>query len=364
MPVKTKLWTVGEMPQIIGESHLVSEQQLEEMIVGEPRLLSDEWMIIGRQEHTGQGGIIDLLAIAPDGSLILIELKRNKTPRDVVAQAIDYASWVEGLHPEELATMYRRFSSGGDLVTDFSSKFGQNLDEDQFNQSHQIIIVAAELDSSTERIVKYLNDRDIAINVLFFQVFSSEPTQILSRTWLLDPVETQSAATHSKKRDSEPWNGEFYCSFVDSTARSWQEAVEYGFICGGGGAWYSRTLQYLEPGDRVWVKVPGKGFVGVCRVLQPACSAADFKIKTEDGEMPALNLLKLGSYHREFVNDEERCEYFVSVQWLETRPIENALQEIGMFGNQNTICKPTKQKWRTTIDRLKQHFTKYDELIS
>lgn len=62
------------------------------MIVSAPRLLSEEWMLIGRQESTELGGRIDLLAIAPDASLVLIELKRDRTPRDVVAQALDYAS--------------------------------------------------------------------------------------------------------------------------------------------------------------------------------------------------------------------------------------------------------------------------------
>src|SRR5688572_32763958 len=34
------------------------------------------------------------------------------------------------------------------------------------NQSHQIVIVTSSLDASSERIVAYLNRRDIAINVL------------------------------------------------------------------------------------------------------------------------------------------------------------------------------------------------------
>jgi hypothetical protein len=54
-------------------------------------------MLIGRQEDTGFGGRIDLLAIAPAGSRVLIELKRDSTPREVVAQALDYASWMERL---------------------------------------------------------------------------------------------------------------------------------------------------------------------------------------------------------------------------------------------------------------------------
>lgn len=57
------------------------------MIVSAPRLLSDEWMPIGRKENTGLGGRIDLLVIAPDASLVLIELKRDRTSPDVVAQA-------------------------------------------------------------------------------------------------------------------------------------------------------------------------------------------------------------------------------------------------------------------------------------
>ena len=51
------------------------------------------------------------------------------------------------------------------------------------------------------------------------------------------------------------------------------------------------------------------------------------------------------------------CEYFVSVKWLETREIDQAVREIGFFGNQNTVCKPRSKKWRTTVDRLKQVFT-------
>ena len=360
MPIKTQLWKVGERPQMLHEAKLASEQLLEEMIVRDPRLLSDEWLLVGRQEHTGLGGIVDLLALAPDGSLILIELKRGRTPREVVAQSLDYASWMEKVEADDLAEIFQRFKPGEDLGEAFAEKFGRALDEDELNQSHQIIIVAAELDASTERIVAYLNDRDVAINVLCFQVFSNGSDQFLSRTWLLDPIETQVAASITKKRDSEPWNGEFYCSFGHDQSRSWSEAVEHEFICGGGGAWYSRTLQLLRPGDRVWVKVPGTGFVGVCRVSGNAQPASEFTLPTPDGDRPALEVLTGATYHRDFVEDEERCEYFVPVKWLDTKPLDQAVQEVGLFGNQNTVCKPTSQKWRTTVERLKIKFPGYD----
>lgn len=356
MPVRHAIWKVGSQPEPLVASRLANEQLLETMIVADPSIVSDQWMLIGRQEDTGFGGRADLLAIAPDGSLVLIELKRDKTPREVVAQAIDYATWVEELRPEDIAAIYARFAPGRSLKDDFQSRFGQALDEDSLNQSHQIIIVAASLDDSSERIVAYLNRHDLPINVICFQVFTHGTQQLISRSWLLDPVSTQVSASALPQDSKEPWNGEFYANLGHGKSRSWEEAVKCGFISAGGGAWFSNTLKLLSAGDRVWVKAPGYGFVGVARVTGPSQPASSFQIDTPQGKVPALEVLKGGHYHREFVNDPDRCEYFVPVKWLQTVPLEQAVNEIGLFGQQNTVCKPTSPKWRSTVERLKQHF--------
>jgi hypothetical protein len=358
MPIRNAIWTVGSQPQSLAEGRLPSERVLEDMIVAAPRILSEEWMLIGRQERTGVGGIIDLLAIAPDGALVLIELKRERTPREVVAQAIDYAVWVDGLEAQDIAAIYGRFAPGNDLAADFRVRFGQPLDEDTLNDSHQIVIVATHLDESSERIVAYLSKSDIAINVLCFQVFTIGDQQLLSRSWLLDPVHTQVSAAVTpnarSEREREPWNGEFYASFGQSGSRSWNEAQRYGFISAGGGAWYSNTLNLLNIGDRVWVKAPGYGFVGVGLVTGPPQSATEFMIQTSEGERPALQVLTEGTYHR--TDDPDRIEHFVPVTWLHTVPLEHAINEIGLFGNQNTVCKPTTPKWRSTVERLKERW--------
>ena len=361
MPIRTALWKVNAHPEQLHDAILPSEKALEDMIVAQPRVLNDGCMLIGRQERTATGGIVDLLAMAPDGSLILIEIKRDRTPRDVVAQALDYASWVETLQAEDIDAMYRRFKSGQSLSDDFRARFGQTLDPETVNESHQIVIVAGQLDESTERIVEYLNRRDIGINVLCFQVFANGQDQFLSRTWLLDPVQSQVTATASTDGPAEPWNGEFYVSYGDDVSRSWPEAVKYGFISAGGGAWYSRTLQLLKPGDRVWVNVPRTGYVGVGRVTGRALQAKDFKVPTPDGEKAALDVLKEGTYHREFVNDPERSEWFVPVEWIRTVTTAQAIQELGFFGNQNSVCKPTATRWRTTVDRLRIKFDVADQ---
>lgn len=361
MPIQHALWQVGDQPTRLAGSRLASEQLLEDMIVREPGILSTEWMLIGRQEITAHGGRIDLLAIAPDGSLVLIELKRDRTPRDIVAQALDYAAWVSELTSDRIVQIFGRFSGGGDLMAAFQQRFGQALDEETLNLNHQIIIVAAELDASTERIVNYLNGRDIAINVVFFQVFLHGEQQLLSRAWLIDPVETQAnvVATTSLQGDKEPWNGEFYVSFGDPASRSWDDARRYGYISAGGGTWYSQTLRRLSPGDRVWVKVPHQGYVGVGKVTQGVEPVSSFKVMTDAGEQLVMDLVAQGPRLRAKANDPERAEYFVRVQWLDTVDESKAFYEVGLFGNQNTVCQPTTPKWRHTVERLKTVFPKW-----
>ena len=171
MAIRTAIWKVGNVPVPLAESTLAKERDLEDMIVAAPDLLDDQLMLIGRQIYTDHGGFIDLLALDPAGSLVLIELKRGKTPRDVVAQALDYASYVQGLKSETVANIYALFRPGCNLTADFKARFGSELDEETLGGSHQIVVVAAKLDPSSERIISYLSGRGVAINVLLFQIF-------------------------------------------------------------------------------------------------------------------------------------------------------------------------------------------------
>lgn len=197
MPVEHSIWRVGQQPEPLRKGALPSEQLLEDMIIAAPEILSNEWMIIGRQVNTGVCGRIDLVAVAPDGATILIELKRDRTPREVVGQALDYASWLERLDVGDIERMYANYSDGRNLAYDFELRFGTPLDQDELNASQQIVIVASAVDPGSERVIQYLNDRDIPINVLFFQIFETAEGQLLSRAWLLDPIETQLAATNA-----------------------------------------------------------------------------------------------------------------------------------------------------------------------
>lgn len=59
-----------------------------------------------------------------------------------------------------------------------------------------------------------------------------------------------------------------------------------------------------------------------------------------------------GKYYTQVVEEEQ--EYIVKVKWIRQFDIKNAVKETGFFGNQNTVCKPTSEKWDFTVKRLKE----------
>ena len=78
------------------------------------------------------------------------------------------------------------------------------------------------------------------------------------------------------------------------------------------------------------------------------------------GERPALDVLKHAEYYKTTADDPEQAEYFVRIEWLDTVQESKAINEVGLFGNQNTVCQPTTPKWRHTVERLKTYFRKWD----
>jgi hypothetical protein len=359
MPVEQVIWKLGEIPVRLKDGRLLTENELEEIICKDTSILDDKWLLIGRQVITAFNGIIDLLAIDDSASLIVIELKKNKTSRDVVAQAIDYASWVQSLDSSSIADIFERYSqkylsSNKSLDQTYFEKFGYKLSEEDLNTRHKIIIVSSELDSSSERIIQYLNDQNIPVNAVFFRVFKDNETRYLSRAWFIDPAETQEIATIPKS--SEPWNKEYYVSFGHGMGRDWEDARQYGFISGGGGRWYNQTLNLLKAGDRIWANIPQTGYVGVGIVEAPAVKVDKFYVQTDKGLVPFMDVQKHADYLIKWLDNEDKAEYVVKVKWLHAVPIKDAVSEVGFFGNQNTVCRPTTAKWVHTVERLKAIF--------
>jgi hypothetical protein len=207
MPQHVRIWEIsnGSEPRDLAQAKLNLESRLEDWLERDISMLGGELLVIGKQVPTDFGGIIDLLCIDSAGDLLIVELKRDKTPREITAQALDYASWVvelDSLRINEIANGY--LGPRGPLESAFAAKFSSDL-PDVLNQSVKINIVAAAIDPGSERIIRYLSNRHgVNINAVTFQYFrSTDQTEFLARVFLSEPaeVEQRSRSTSRSKRN-------------------------------------------------------------------------------------------------------------------------------------------------------------------
>ena len=359
MPLELGIWRIDNGLDEVQTVTMDQESRLEEILAKDITIASPNWMAIGRQVRTDFGGYIDLLAIDRDGNLIVLELKKNMTPREVVAQLFDYASWVRSLKADQISGIFEKYQekyiNNGSVSLDeaFCKRFGVKELPETLNDDHELVIVASALDDSTERIVTYLSEvHGVPVNAAFFRVFKDGDREYLTRAWFRDPTESSTVEESPTKGN---WNGEYYSSF--GNGYDWESARKYGYIVAGGGTWYSSTLFKLQPSGRVWVNSPGNGYLGVGVVEDVPVKADQFMIKNNDGvESPIIQVpdadQSLGDAH----DDTEKANYMVRVKWQQTVPLKSAVSERGFFGNQHSVCRPRTEKWEHTVNRLKKRF--------
>jgi hypothetical protein len=202
MADEVRVWEVGSGDELteICRSKLNLEERIEKWIVQDISVLDPNLLVIGEQVETAFGKFIDLLCMDSIGNLVIVELKRDKTPREVTAQALDYASWVKDLEADDIQEIAAKYFEGKatDLESAFVAKFKTEFPE-VVNEHHAMRVVAAGIDDSTERIIRYLSETySVDINAVRFQFFeAADGRKLLARTLT---VALEEAEANIKKR--------------------------------------------------------------------------------------------------------------------------------------------------------------------
>jgi len=347
MSLNINFWKIeDENLTEIDKTKLDSEKRLENWIERDPSILGIDLLIIGRQITTDYGGKIDLLAINNQAEIVILELKRNKTPRETVAQALDYASWVKTLSYTDIDSIAQKYRNKS-LAELFIDYYSESLPE-KINTNHSMIIVASELDDSSERIVEYLAEEyNVNINAIFFNFFTDHEREYLGRAWLLDPEEVQE---RSVSRKQAPWMGIWFVNVGEGPHRNWDDNVTYGFLGAGQGPKYSRPLKKLKKGNRLYAYMKGHGYVGYGEVTNEAVMIRDFKV---NGKKILENPLKAPNAS-ENCDDPDLSEWVVGIKWFKTFHREQAKTFKNIFANQNIVCKLRDQQ---TIEFLEHEFS-------
>lgn len=201
-----KLWEVqDDSIRRISKGHLDYENRLEKWLIEDISILSSNLVVIGSQVPTPFGKIIDILVLNSLGEVIIVELKRDKTYREVIAQVLDYATWVKELSYDDLNNILNKYGNSesrelGDL---FSSKFNIDAEDIEFNSDHKMLIVGSEIDDSTVRIVNYLSNEPYSVNInaVNFNYFKDHTgREFLAQSFVV-PEENLLEVSKSKSRN-------------------------------------------------------------------------------------------------------------------------------------------------------------------
>ncbi|MFZ5572864.1 MAG: endonuclease NucS domain-containing protein [Thermodesulfobacteriota bacterium] len=186
-----QLWAIDRNDPTIIKATLVdgvdnteTEAILEDILTRTPSLLADNLSLIGRQVPT-EGGPLDLLGVDEDGRLVVFELKRGTLTRDAVAQVLDYVSDLAEMDSERLCKLVEDCSGrlGIEKIDDFEDWYGERFPDSDgpTTLTPRAILVGLGVDDRARRIVNYLANTGVDIQLLTFHAFMNSGQLLFAR---------------------------------------------------------------------------------------------------------------------------------------------------------------------------------------
>jgi len=202
-----KLWEIKSDNVVkVTKKQLDYEHRLEKWLLEDISILSSNLAVIGSQVLTPFGKRIDILAMNSAGELIVIELKRDKTYREIIAQVLDYATWIKDLDYDGINSILIKYgkSEHKDIEDFYTEAFNKDVEDVEFNSDHKMIIVGSDIDDSTVRIINYLAKEPYSVNInaVNFNYFKdNEGKEYLAQAFILpeDNI-TEESKSKSRKR--------------------------------------------------------------------------------------------------------------------------------------------------------------------
>lgn len=160
------------------------ERHMESLLENNPdALVQDEFILwIGKQASaTSEHSTIypDLLGLDAEGNLVIVELKRDQAPREVVAQLLEYAAWATELDDQQIAAIATDYFQTRDELQGRSLKevFTETFEVDEvppLNRRLRLFVVARDIPPAISGVCRFLSKHRIDINCVTISVFQTE----------------------------------------------------------------------------------------------------------------------------------------------------------------------------------------------
>lgn len=216
------------------EIGLKERNDIQEWIANNPGILEySQDLLIIQKEFDGFSDTerrLDLLALDAAGNLVIIENKRDDTGKDVVWQAINYASFCSTLSREDIIKIYADYLAKYKLEGDAEQNLQEFFDDENMEyptDNQKIILVAREFRKEVLSTAQWLNNKGIEITCVkltphmyngevFLDVDRILPQEEMKDYTLKLAEKTKDSIQQSRKRSrAEQRNTEFWSFFFD-----------------------------------------------------------------------------------------------------------------------------------------------------
>jgi len=196
--------------KLFKELQIREREHLQEWIAKNPEMLGEELLII-QKEFDGFNDTnerLDLLAIDKAGGLVIIENKLDDTGRNVVWQALKYASYCSTLTTSQVLKIYQdylnKWQQGEDAKQNLLDFLERSEEELLLNRNDQrIIFVANHYRKEVTSTVLWLLNHDIQIQCFRATPYSMADDMFLQVEQIIPLPETKEFMIDAKEKEKE-----------------------------------------------------------------------------------------------------------------------------------------------------------------
>lgn len=222
-------------PTTFKEQKLKERQHLQEWIAKNPEVLGEELLVI-QKEFDGFSDTherLDLLALDKEGKLVVIENKLDDSGRDVVWQAIKYASYCSSMSQEEIISIFAKYLNGTqeeakEKILSFFEK--EEIEDIELNpeNSQRIVFVAANFRKEVTSSALWLRNFGIDICCIKVSPYMYNGKLMVEFDQIIPIKEAEEYTIKiAEKKKAESQNAENKKRSANVRLEFWQKFVEY-----------------------------------------------------------------------------------------------------------------------------------------
>lgn len=204
---------ISKLAEVKFGEHGISEREhLQEWIAKQPDALGEPLLII-QKEFAGWDDTkerLDLLAIDQDGFLVVIENKLDDSGRDVVWQALKYASYCSALSKSNVVEIFQRYLEGSGQPANAQERICEFLDETDFEEvrlnpgnTQRIILVSGQFRKEVTSTVLWLAKHEIDIKCFKATPFLLKDQLLLNLEQIIPLKEAEGLMIGMAKKEAQ-----------------------------------------------------------------------------------------------------------------------------------------------------------------